>query len=64
MKKLVQVRSNWVGSVGQRLKERPRGEVVGLPDESVYKGIGDGEGQDEDKVEGVVDSASVGVHDE
>lgn len=49
-----------MGSVGERMKERPRGELVGLPEESVFVGIGpDGEAEDEERVEGVVDSASV-----
>jgi transcriptional adapter 3 len=56
LKKLVQVRRDWVSSVGERMKERPRGELVGLPAESVYQGIGDGEG---DHGEGVGISSPV-----
>lgn len=41
LKKLVQVRKHWVETVGHTMKERPRGEVSGLPIESVYEGIGD-----------------------
>lgn len=41
VKKLVQVRKGWVDSVGRTMRERPLGEVTGLPTSSIYEGIGD-----------------------
>nr|KIR49613.1 transcriptional adapter 3 [Cryptococcus bacillisporus CA1280] len=43
LKRLVDTRKSWMGSVGQVIKERPRGELIGIPGESVYKGIEEGE---------------------
>lgn len=41
VKKLVHVRQNWINSVGQTMRERPRGEVAGIPTRSIYEGLGD-----------------------
>lgn len=41
VKKLVHVRQDWINTVGQTMRERPRGEVVGIPTRSVYEGLGD-----------------------
>lgn len=41
LKKLVQTRRRWLETVGQTMKERPKGEVIGMPDVSVYEGIGE-----------------------
>lgn len=41
LKALVETRKRWMGTAGKWLKERPIGEVKGLPDRSVYEGIGD-----------------------
>lgn len=39
LKRLVAVRKEWLDTVGTCMKERPRGEVLGLPKSSVYEGI-------------------------
>jgi transcriptional adapter 3 len=41
VKKLVHVRQAWVDSVGKAMKARPKGEVMGIPEESVYEGLGE-----------------------
>jgi transcriptional adapter 3 len=41
VKKLVQVRRSWIDTVGKTMRERPRGEVTGIPEESVYEGVGE-----------------------
>ncbi|KAK8847442.1 hypothetical protein IAR55_005300 [Kwoniella newhampshirensis] len=51
VKKLVGTRQHWIETVGQCMKERPRGEVVGLPGRSVFEGIGEDEEKDEKSVE-------------
>lgn len=61
VKKLVQVRRGWVDSVGRTMRERPRGEVLGMPTSSVYEGIGDE--LDEQVVEDAV-GLSMDVDDE
>ena len=55
VKRLVQVRKGWLDSVGLCMRERPRGEVLGLPATTVYEGIGDDEEKDERSVEDVID---------
>lgn len=52
LKKLLQVRRGWVDSVGERMRSRPTGELVGITKTSVYEGIE--EEEDEERVEGVV----------
>ncbi|WWC86866.1 uncharacterized protein L201_001745 [Kwoniella dendrophila CBS 6074] len=49
LKKLVLTRKHWLDTVGQLMKERPRGQVVGLPQTSIYQGIIGGE--DEEKTD-------------
>jgi transcriptional adapter 3 len=41
VKKLVAVRRGWVDSVGKTMSVRPKGEVMGIPDESIYEGLGE-----------------------
>jgi transcriptional adapter 3 len=41
LKKLVAVRRGWVDSVGKTMTARPRGEVMGIPEESIYEGLGE-----------------------
>lgn len=41
VKKLVRVRQAWVDTVGKAMKARPRGEVIGIPEASVYEGLGE-----------------------
>ena len=41
VKKLVAVRRGWVDSVGKTMMARPRGEVTGIPEESIYEGLGE-----------------------
>ncbi|OCF45848.1 hypothetical protein I317_00336 [Kwoniella heveanensis CBS 569] len=56
MKKLVDIRKHWIEVVGAKMKERPRGEMVGIPAKSIYEGIGgDDEEKDEKSVEDEVD---------
>ncbi|OXG46390.1 transcriptional adapter 3 [Cryptococcus neoformans] len=43
LRRLVDTRKGWMGSVGRVIKERPRGELVGIPGESVYKDMEGGE---------------------
>ncbi|WVQ83275.1 hypothetical protein IAT38_005414 [Cryptococcus sp. DSM 104549] len=55
MKRLVETRKSWMASVGACMKERPRGELVGIPGKSVYEGIGEeSEEKDEKSVEETV----------
>ena len=59
LKRLIAVRRTWLDSVGQIMRERPRGEVMGLPTESIYQGIGEeSEETDEKAVEDVVEVGS------
>ncbi|WVW78405.1 hypothetical protein I302_100359 [Kwoniella bestiolae CBS 10118] len=51
LKKAVATRQHWLDSVGQLMKERPRGQVVGIPLNSIYEGIGEDEERDEKSVE-------------
>ncbi|WWC59513.1 uncharacterized protein I303_102069 [Kwoniella dejecticola CBS 10117] len=51
LKKLVQTRKQWLDGIGQLMKERPRGQVVGLPAHSIFEGIGEDEEKDEKSVE-------------
>lgn len=39
--RLVQTRQAWVDTVGRTMKARPRGEVTGIPEQSVYEGLGE-----------------------
>ena len=39
--KLVQVRQRWIDTIGKTMRDRPRGEVIGMPETSVYEGIGE-----------------------
>lgn len=41
LKKLVHVRRSWVNSVGQTMRDRPKGEVMGIPTDTIYEGLGD-----------------------
>lgn len=41
LKKLVAVRQGWVSSVGKTMGARPRGEVMGIPEDSIYDGLGE-----------------------
>ncbi|ORX33921.1 histone acetyltransferases subunit 3-domain-containing protein [Kockovaella imperatae] len=41
MKRLVAVRKEWLDTVGKIMRERPTGEVIGLPQETIYDGIGE-----------------------
>ncbi|WVQ98097.1 hypothetical protein IAU59_005219 [Kwoniella sp. CBS 9459] len=52
VKKLVEIRKHWIEVVGAKMKERPRGEMVGIPAKSIYEGIG---GEDEEKDEKTVE---------
>jgi transcriptional adapter 3 len=63
LKKRVQIRNNWLQTVGQCMRERPRGEVMGLPTGSIYEGIGDDEERDEKTVEDVVEVDEMDVDD-
>lgn len=63
VKKLVHVRQEWVNTVGHTMRERPRGEVVGIPTQTVYEGLGDE--VDEQVVEDAVNlGASMDVDEE
>ncbi|WVF69761.1 hypothetical protein IAT40_004540 [Kwoniella sp. CBS 6097] len=48
MTKLVEIRKHWIEVVGAKMKERPRGDMVGIPARSIYEGLG---GEDEEKDE-------------
>ncbi|KAK4685019.1 transcriptional adapter 3, partial [Tremellales sp. Uapishka_1] len=37
LKRLVRIRQKWISSVGKCMREREKGEVVGLPTESIYR---------------------------
>jgi transcriptional adapter 3 len=39
--KLVNVRRSWVDTVGKTMSARPKGEVVGIPEQSIYEGLGE-----------------------
>jgi len=39
--KLVNVRRSWVDTVGKTMAARPKGEVVGIPEASIYEGLGE-----------------------
>ncbi|CAK9782763.1 hypothetical protein CC85DRAFT_285628 [Cutaneotrichosporon oleaginosum] len=39
--RVVRLRQQWVETVGTVLKKRPEGEVLGIPQHSIYDGIGD-----------------------
>ncbi|EIW71248.1 hypothetical protein TREMEDRAFT_13632, partial [Tremella mesenterica DSM 1558] len=43
LKRLLAVRKQWTETVGKCMRELPRGEVVGMPEQSIYEGIGEGE---------------------
>ncbi|WVR04668.1 hypothetical protein IAU60_001679 [Kwoniella sp. DSM 27419] len=51
----VTTRQTWLDTVGRFMRERERGEVVGLPCRSIYDGIGEDEEKDEKSVEDQVD---------
>ncbi|KAK6903692.1 hypothetical protein I203_107197 [Kwoniella mangroviensis CBS 8507] len=51
LKKFVATRQHWLDTVGQLMKERPRGQVVGIPSSSIFEGIGEDEEKDERYVE-------------
>ena len=41
LKRLVVVRKEWLDTVGRLMQERSKGEVVGMPTESIFEGIGE-----------------------
>ncbi|GMK57914.1 hypothetical protein CspeluHIS016_0407480 [Cutaneotrichosporon spelunceum] len=41
--RVVHLRDQWVNVVGSVMKARPEGEVLGIPQQSIYDGIGDGD---------------------
>lgn len=41
VKKLVHVRKDWIKTVGQTMRDRPKGEVMGIPARTIYEGLGD-----------------------
>ena len=57
--RLCATRQRWIETVGNMLKERPPGEVNGLPTSSIYEGIGEEtEERDEKSVDDAVEIAS------
>ncbi|KAL7420048.1 Transcriptional regulator [Cryptotrichosporon argae] len=62
LKKLVETRKTWIENVGKVLRERPQGEVVGLPIKSVYEGL-DSEERDERTVEDAMDVDEMDVEE-
>lgn len=44
--RVVRLREQWVKVVGAVMKGRPEGEVLGIPEHSVYEGIGEGDKDD------------------
>lgn len=62
LKRLVAVRQGWLETIGKIMKERPKGEVWGLPTASIFEGIGeDSEERDEKIVEEAVELDSMDV---
>ena len=60
--RLVAMRRNWVEMVGSVMRERPKGEVLGLPPRSIYEGVsGESEERDEKTVEEAVEVESMDV---
>lgn len=56
LRKSVQLRQHLLDMVGRTLRNRPRGEVVGMPESSIYDGIGEEmDAKDEKIVEDQVD---------
>lgn len=52
LKQKLGVRERWINSVGKTMRDRPVGEVIGLPVKSIYEGIGeDSEEKDEKAVD-------------
>ncbi len=41
--RVIKLRDQWVNVVGAVLKKRPEGEVLGIPQHSIYEGIGEGD---------------------
>jgi transcriptional adapter 3 len=41
LKNKVALRQRWIETVGRTMRERPTGEVMGLPSKSIFEGIGD-----------------------
>ena len=41
LKRLLGVRKEWLETVGKVMRERPAGEVIGIPTASIYDGIGE-----------------------
>lgn len=58
LKSKVVLRQKWLDTVGRTMKERPTGEVMGLPAKSIYEGIGD-ESDRDDKQEDEEDMEEV-----
>jgi transcriptional adapter 3 len=56
LRRLVKVRQGWIENVGKLMKDRPKGEVNGLPTSSIYEGIGE-DGGAEERDEKVVEDA-------
>ncbi|CAD6571758.1 MAG: Transcriptional regulator [Tremellales sp. Tagirdzhanova-0007] len=62
LKRLIPVRNGWLRTVGKVMKSRPPGEVLGLPTQSIYDGIGEEtEARDEKIVEETVEVESMDV---
>jgi transcriptional adapter 3 len=62
LRRLVTVRQGWLETVGRVMKERPNGEVWGLPTKTIYEGIGEeSEEKDEKTVEETVEVESIDV---
>lgn len=52
LKQKLSVRDRWIHSVGKTMRDRPAGEVVGLPVKSIFEGIGnDTEEKDEKAID-------------
>ncbi|ORY30351.1 histone acetyltransferases subunit 3-domain-containing protein [Naematelia encephala] len=62
LKRLLQVRNGWLDGVGRLMKEKPRGELVGLPTKNIFDGMGEeSEEKDEKTVEDAVEVESMDV---
>ena len=65
LRRLVGVRKGWLQSVGRVMRDRPIGEVLGLPTSSIYEGIGEeSEERDEKTVEDEVEVDSMDVDED
>jgi transcriptional adapter 3 len=39
LKNKIELRRRWMDTVGRTMRERPTGEVIGLPTKSIFEGI-------------------------